>query len=153
MPSLNIYASGANRSARPHVFASGANRTVTRVYVFSGGVNRLVFAAFSATAAGTAPLNKTANASAINSNNITATPTGAVGTVSYVWSIVSHDDPNTTPTLVNSTSQTCQVTTNDPPTAQRTITVTVKCTCTDSGSGLVVITNNVTISNTHNNGA
>lgn len=108
---------------------------------------------FSATAAGTAPLNKTANSTAITSNPIIATPSGATGAVSYLWSIVSHNDPNSTPTINNPTAQSCSVTTNDPPNQQRTISVTVRCHATDAGSGQAVDTNSVTIAHTHDNGA
>jgi imidazole glycerol phosphate synthase subunit HisF len=122
------------------------------MYVFSAGANRLVYSAFSASASCATP-NRSVNANAITSNSIVATPSGAVGTVTYAWAVLSHNDPNSTPTLNNATSQTCTVTTNDPPTQQRTISVTVSCTVTDTGSGQVVVTNNVTINNTHTNGS
>jgi hypothetical protein len=43
MSAFDIFSGGANRSSRPWVFASGANREVKQVYVFSGGANRLAF--------------------------------------------------------------------------------------------------------------
>lgn len=119
------------------------------------GIQQLLLtgsAPFSATAAGTPPLSKTQNASSITSNNITATPINGIGTITYLWTIVTHDDPNSTPTINNSTSQTCTVTTNDPPAQQRTIAVTVRCAVTDSILG-TVNTNDVTIDHTHDNGA
>lgn len=108
---------------------------------------------FSATAAGTAPLTKTANSNSITSNPITATPAGATGAVSYLWSITAHNDPNSTPVINNPTAQSCSVTTNDPPNQQRTISVTVRCHATDAGSGQAVDTNTVTIAHSHDNGA
>lgn len=108
---------------------------------------------FSATAAGTAPTTKSANNSTITSNNITATPVGGTGPFTYVWSIVSHDDPNSTPTINNSTSATCTVTTNQAPSSQTTVNVVVRCAVTDTATANVVNTNTVTVSHTHDNGA
>jgi hypothetical protein len=106
---------------------------------------------FTASAVGTAPLYKSANASAMTSANITATPSGGTPAYTYLWSIVSHDDPNSTPTINNSTTSVCTVTTNEAPANQLTITVTVKCVVTDSLSNTAT-TNNVTISHVHDNG-
>lgn len=130
---------------------AGTWRTIQNIYVNDAGIWRLVFTALSATAAGTAPLNKAENSSGIASNNITATPSGGSGSYTYLWSIVTHDDPDSTPSINAASSQTCTVTTADDPALQRTISVTVHCTVTDSVSGATAVTNNVTITHEHNN--
>lgn len=83
---FDIYASGANRTARPYVFASGANRAVQRVYVFSGGANRLVFSALSASIS-PASINTLGNPSAA----VTCTPAGNVGSCTFSWVRTSGD--------------------------------------------------------------
>jgi hypothetical protein len=128
----------------------GTWRTILNIYVNDNGTWRLVFTALSATAAGTDPLLKAANANSIVSNNITATPSGGSGSYTYLWSIVTHDDPDSTPSINSASSVTCQVETADNPALQRTINVTVRCTVTDAVSGATAQTNTVTITHEHN---
>jgi hypothetical protein len=106
---------------------------------------------FTATAAGTSPLYKQANNSTITSNNITATPSGGTPAYTYAWSIVTHDDPNSTPTINNSTSATCTVTTNQAPSSQTAVHVTVQCVVTDS-IARTATTNTISITHYHDNG-
>src|SRR3972149_1131768 len=117
-----------------YVNDAGTWRTIQNIYVNDNGTWRLVFTALTATAAGAAPPTKVANSTNITSNNITATPVGGSGSYTYAWSILTHTDPDSTPTINNSTSATCTVTTNDSPALQRSIFVTVRCTVTDAVS-------------------
>src|SRR5688572_15474120 len=134
--SLHINDAGTWRAiANVYVNDAGTWRTIQNIYVNDNGTWRLVFTALTATAAGTAPTTKVANSTNITSNNITATPSGGSGSYTYAWSIVTHDDPDSTPTINDSTSATCTVTTNDNPALQRSIHVTVRCTVTDAVSG------------------
>jgi hypothetical protein len=150
---LHINDAGTWRAIRSvYVNDAGTWRTIQNVYVNDNGTWRLVYTAISATAAGTAPLTKAANSNNIASNDITATASGGSGSYSYAWSIVTHDDPDSTPLITGATSATCQVVTNDNPALQRTISVTVQCSVTDSVSGATATTNNVTITHEHNNG-
>jgi hypothetical protein len=135
-----------------YVNDAGTWRTIQNIYVNDNGTWRLVYTALTATAAGTAPLVKAANSTNITSNNITATPVGGSGSYTYTWSIVTHDDPDSTPSINDSTSVTCTVTTNDNPALQRTINVTARCTVTDAVSGATAQTNTVTITHEHNDG-
>lgn len=153
MPGLSINDAGTWRNIRfVHVNDAGTWRSIRNVYVNDAGTWRLVFSSLAASAAGTAPLSKTLNATSITSNNIVATAVGGSGTYTYSWALVSHNDPNSTPTINNSTSATCTVTTNQSPASQLSISVTVECTVTDSVSGQSVVTNTVTIDHTHDNG-
>jgi hypothetical protein len=150
---LHINDGGTWRAIRNvYVNDAGTWRTIQNVYINDNGTWRLVFSALSATAEGTEPLFKLGNATNITSNPITATPSGGSGSYTYAWSIVSHDDPNSTPTINDSTSQVCSVTTSENPSSQIAISVTVRCTVTDSATGATAQTNTVTITHEHNDG-
>lgn len=107
---------------------------------------------FSATATVASPAAKTANATTIVSSVFTATPVNGTAPYTYLWSIVSEDDPSSTPTINTPTSATTTVTTSEPPSNGLTITVVLRCQITDN-NGIVAQSNNVTIVHTHDNGA
>jgi hypothetical protein len=152
MPAVYVNDAGTWRAiSAVYVNDAGTWRVIQNIYVNDNGTWRIVFTALSATAAGTAPLFQSLNSSIITSNSITASPSGGSGSYTYLWTIVTHDDPDSTPFINNATSQTCTVGTNDDPALQRTISVTVRCTVTDAVSGATAQTNTVTVIHDHNN--
>jgi len=146
----------ATTLADPESRSGVARCTVTdsaaQTYIVDVPVSIVRTPSFTATAAGTSPIVKTANATTITSNNITATPSGGTAPYTYAWSIVAEDDPDGTPTLLNGTSQSCQVRTSQDPSDQIYISVTVQCVVTDNISRTAT-TNTVTVSHGHNDGS
>jgi len=139
----------------PETRSGVARCTVTdsaaQTYIVDVPVSIARTPSFTATAAGTSPTVKTANATTITSNNITATPSGGTAPYTYAWSIISEDDPDGTPTLLNSTSQSCQVRTTQDPADQIYISVSVRCVVTDN-IGRTATTNTVAVSHGHIDG-
>jgi len=95
---------------------------------------------------------KTANLGTITSNPFTCSAAGGTPPYTYAWSIVSHNDPNSTPVINTPTSSSTTVTTNDPPAAKRTISVIIQCVVTDATLAAVT-SNTVNAQNSHDNGA
>lgn len=95
---------------------------------------------------------KTANLGTITSNAFTCSAAGGTPPYTYAWSIVSHNDPNSTPTINTPTASSTTVTTNDPPAAKRLIEVVIQCVVTDATLASVT-SNTVTCRNQHDNGA
>lgn len=127
---ISVFASGANRSARPYIFAAGANRLLREVWVFSGGANRRAFVAFSISVNPTSysvSLN-TANGPASWQRSFTVSAVG-IGPFAYSWGYVV----GSVGTLSGTTSVTCTASGSGSGNSEHI--GTLRCTVTDSTLG------------------
>lgn len=120
--------------------ASG-NKTVLNAYVGTASGNELVYSSFSASASPTSATGFRVGAGvATTSPATTATPDGGIGPYTYSWARVSGD---ASITITQPLAATTQFTTSL--TSGQSKAAAFACTVTDTGSGLVEVTNAVNV--------
>lgn len=143
---IHIFHSGANRTMQAgYVFVSGANRPIKEIWLYHAGANRLVYSSSHTASAfpdyvdGYGDPSFPTGGVLVVSSYTNVTVTGGIGPFTYQWVRVSGDPMDASfPTSASTNFNVVLV-------RGAVSQATWQCHVTDTATGLVVVTNPVTV--------